>query len=270
MKIIVAILLVIVIIFISRWSWSYIENKMLYQPSKDYMQMPDDFDIEFEDIKVDELSAWFCPVKESEKLIIYCHGNGGNIGNTLGFVEIMNKKGYNVLVFDYSGYGKSNGIPSESILVENVYQILDYATQVKEFKTENIILYGHSLGGAVAIQAAAGYIDGPELGGLVVEGTFYSLIDRAKDSFKCLGWPCFSIDTKYRSYDYIKYIRCPFIIVHSTRDEIIQYNHAEKLLEAAQKQKKNVKLITIKGLHNAPIYTNEFFTEISDLFMADE
>ncbi len=268
-------IIIVLILILSKYAWSrsieFLQNKMIYQPSFEINSTPDLFGIPYYTIKPgNNITAWLTafPVNEKSKnkpkLIIYCHGNGGNIQNTLGFINIIKSQEptKQVLVFDYNGYGESdpNVKISEETLVKNTRTVIDYALMYLGYTPSDIIIYGHSLGGAVAIQAIAEHSNGPHFASLIVEGTFSSLLDRAKDSCSLLGWPCFSLTEQYKSIDYIKYIHCPLIIVHSLRDEIILYKHAEKLYATAHEENKNVKFITLQGgSHNSPIYSSEYF-----------
>lgn len=269
---IIIIFIIIILLYCASHGAEQLENKLLYQPTivdphKDYSTTPEDYEMDYEEVQINGLYGWLIKppdMNDKTKILLFCHGNGGNISNTLAFAELMVSHGYAVVTFDYSGYGRSTGKPSETTLVRDVSEMITALLHMK-YPASRIIVYGHSLGGAVAIQAVANHPMGHKLAGLVVEGTFYNLHERAQDSFKWMRYIRVPLCNKYTSNQAICHVRCPILVVHSQQDEVIKYEHAEKLYELLQNNFSKAYLISIKGSHNNPIYSAEFFKRIDIL-----
>lgn len=214
-----------------------------------------------------QLKGWhipYIPGQKAERVILYMHGNGGNIQNTLGFVKTMHDHGFDIFTFDYRGYGESEGVPSEKTIKEDGLNALHALVHTYDYAPEAIILYGHSLGGAVAIDVAARSKYGPKLAGLVTEGTFINLKERACDSSRWFRY--IKLHNKFPSHLAIQYVKCPTLLVHSRDDEIINYRHVEELGQHLNySDVPQFHIVNIRGKHNSPIYTEEFFLRLKDL-----
>jgi pimeloyl-ACP methyl ester carboxylesterase len=127
----------------------FLQNKLVFFPSKTLFVTPSDVGLDFSDIFLEtgdkiKINAWFIPAKNSSGTILFCHGNGGNISNCLDSVSLFNDLGYNVMIFDYRGYGKSEGTSSEKGSYLDANAAFEYLkkTGIPEKK---IILFGRSL-----------------------------------------------------------------------------------------------------------------------------
>lgn len=160
-------------------------------------------------------------ISEPAGIIIYFHGNAGSLagwGNVAGrFTEL----GYDLLIYDYRQFGKSTGQLSEKALFGDARFIYDQIK--KEYPEEKIILFGRSIGTAVAVYTAAGNKPGK----LILETPFYSLKDLAGNYYPWL--PTFLLKYPMRSDKYISDVKCPVIIIHGTNYEIVSYDSALKL-----------------------------------------
>lgn len=225
--------------------WRY-QNSLIFFPSADIRGTPTQPYKEVELITEDgvHISAWkIPPVKEGKLWVLFCHGNGGNVSDRLGIISLLHDMGVGVMVFDYRSYGHSSGeIRTERDLVTDAQAcLLDLERTVP---ADHIVLYGESLGGGVACQLALTQ----KFAGLILQSTFTSLTARATDSYPFLP---VSLLCRYRfdNLDAVSKIDCPKLIMHSPGDEVTDYKHGRKLLEAA---KAPTEWGELKGSHNDP------------------
>jgi fermentation-respiration switch protein FrsA (DUF1100 family) len=227
----------------------YYEHSKVYRPGDSFVTFPSDYGIEFEDVKFSSqdrvlLNGWF--IKGiSRRVVLFCHGNFGNISLRMDIIKEMHSLGYNIFIFDYKGFGRSNGIPSEEGLYNDVLGAYNYLKE-RGYKNTDIILFGRSLGGVVAIFLASLIKD---FRGLIVDSSFSSLQDLSYDLFG-FKFPRFIISNKFESTKRIKDIKIPKLIIHSENDNFIPFHHGKNLFDMADEPKKFLK---IKGFHNSCI-----------------
>jgi len=219
---------------------------MVFYPYRDLVETPAAWGLEYEDIYIDtrdgvRLHGWYIPREEAEEVVLFLHGNGGNISHRGASIDIFNRIGLNVLIIDYRGYGKSEGSPSEEGLYEDARSAWRYLIE-RGFKREQIILFGRSIGAAVATKLAVE--TGPEK--LILESSFSSARDMA-DRVLPLISRVVMMRYPFNSMERIKDINARLLMLHSPDDEIIPYRLGEKLYRAANEPKQFVKL---KGDHN--------------------
>ena len=235
----------------------YLERHTIYQPSRTIDNNPGDVGLNYEDIYFDtsddvKLHGWLIPAENAKLSLIFCHGNGGNISHRLDKILFFNKLGVNQFIFDYRGYGLSQGSPSEEGLyrdIEAAYKFIksqEFINQNKQ-KNQKIIVYGASLGGAVAVNLASKQL----VDGLILESTFASAVDMAQIFYPFI--PSFLINSKFDTIKKISGINIPKLIMHSETDEIIPVSQSIKLFEAASAPKQFLK---IKGGHNDAFFVS--------------
>jgi len=241
-----------------------IEKNNLYFPSSDFQGDPGDIGLEFEDVylKTDDgvlIHGWFVPNKNSRHALLHCHGNAGNISHRLDDIQRFHKMGLNVLLFDYRGYGKSQGSPSEKGTYLDAEAAYRYLTEKKGFKEKEIVIHGQSLGGAVAIELCLK----TRPAGLICESTFTSTEAVAQEIYPFLPikW---LITMKYDSLAKIGKIEIPKLFLHSEGDEIIKYHHGQKLFEAAAEPKE---FFVMQGGHNEGFYVTKGYVEAIQQFV---
>lgn len=234
------------------------QSNMVFMPSKDILETPKSIGLKFEDIQLTtkdniNLSAWFVPAQDNNSIgqgvILFCHGNGGNISNRLSYLPIFKDLGFATFLFDYRGYGKSEGQPSEVGTYQDVEAVWQYLTQERKIPSQRIIIYGESLGGAIAsyiAQTTATKNPQNSPAGLILASTFTSISDRAAELYPFLPIRLLS-KFSYNSIERLPKIKIPMLIIHSTDDEIIPFHHGEKNFQVANIPKKLVKL---RGDHN--------------------
>jgi fermentation-respiration switch protein FrsA (DUF1100 family) len=223
------------------------QDGMFYFPEKDIWQTPKDISLGYEEIYFTTkdkitISGWYIPAENEKGVILFCHGNAGNISHRLDSIKIFNSLNLSVLIFDYRGYGKSEGKPSESGTYLDAEAAWDYLVDVKQKSPEKIILFGRSLGGAVAAEIALR----KNPAGLIIESSFTSVPDIGKKFYPLLPIKLIS-KFRYSTIDKIGLIKCPKLIIHSPEDEIIPFEHGKHLYEKASSPKE---FLEIKGGHN--------------------
>lgn len=244
----------------------YVEKSNIYFPMKEITATPELAGLSYEEVYFDtssgeRLNGWFIPADKAKFTILFCHGNAGNISHRIDKAAMFYDLGINMLVFDYRGYGKSSGSPSESGLYEDAGAAYRYLTERRKIPKDTIVLYGESLGGAVAIDLA----QKTAVQGLITEETFTSIPDMSRLVYPFI--PSFVISTKFDSTDKIKKVRCSKLIIHSIDDEITPFYMGEKLFAEAPPPKK---LLKIRGTHNtAFLDSREQFTKGIKSFLED-
>ena len=217
----------------------YFENSLIYFPPRYPQGFPsaDLSPLHVEDVWLTtrdnvRLNAWYLPSPGSGKVLLVFHGNAENIGHGLGRAIFYSRLGVNVLAVDYRGYGRSEGSPNEAGVYRDADAAYDYLVQVRHVRPKNIIVYGHSLGGAVAIDLASRR----ECGGLIVESSFTSIRDMARRTFRI---PLFEYIPKSRfdSLAKIQQVQAPILIVHGTSDETVPFAMGQRLFTAAPEPK---------------------------------
>ena len=225
---------------------------MIFFPYKDIVNTPDEINLKYEEVFIaiennQNLHGWFVEptdpeIRLSDKVILFCHGNAGNISRRLTTLDFLTSMGLKVLIFDYPTYGKSEGELSESGVIRSAELYYNWLINEKKYKPENIVIFGRSLGGAVGIDLATKV----PCRGLIVESSFTSVADIGNKIF-----PIFPIKLllkyEFDSASKIKDVNCPLLITHSPDDDIIPYQMGLKLYENAVEPKKFLK---ISGLHN--------------------
>ena len=184
------------------------------------------------------LNGWFIPNKEATFTIIFCHGNAGNISHRIDKISILYNLGVNIFIFDYRGYGKSQGKPSESGFYKDAKSAYKYLVEERKISAEDIILYGESIGSCVAINLAGEV----KVRALITEEAFTSIKDMAKIAYPFL--PHFIFSSRFNSIPKLRDIDCQKLIIHSLDDEIVPFYLGEKLFNKASPPKK---FLNIRG-----------------------
>ncbi len=214
----------------------YVENNLVFYPSSDMEFIPKDIGLSYEDIYFEaqdgvSLNGWLIKAPKAKGTLIFCHGNAGNISNRLEKIKTFYELGVNVFIFDYRGYGKSEGKPSEKGLYADAHGAYAYLLSRKDIDLKYIFAYGCSLGGAVAIDLAAKQ----RLFCLIVDSSFSSARDMAKIILPIA--PSFLIKMKFDSVAKVKVIKIPKLFLHRKEDEVIPYRLGQKLFGEASDPK---------------------------------
>ena len=181
------------------------------------------------------LHGWYCTPRRaaadaqprSRMTLLWFHGNAGNITSRFGMIEKLVELPAEVFIVDYRGYGRSEGSPSEQGLYLDARAAWDHLTGARGIPSKNIVVFGDSLGGAVAIDLATNV----EPAGLVVQSSFTSIRDMAAEVMPFV--PGFILRTKMDSLSKIKNVRAPKLFIHSPADEMVPYRFGRALFDAA-------------------------------------
>lgn len=178
------------------------------------------------------LHGWWVPHRRARGTVLYCHGNTGSIAGRIGIFKYLRNLRVNLFAFDYRGYGRSRGAPSEKGLYIDARSAFDHLVETIGKSPDEILLFGHSLGGAVAIDCA---LDRP-MAGLVVQSSFTHIRDAAKSMFPTV--PIHLAATRqFRSIDKVGDLTMPKLFIHGSADETVPLALGESLFEAAAEPK---------------------------------
>jgi len=223
------------------------QPKFLYSPVREVLYTPDELELDFEDVVFRsgdglQLNGWYVPAQNSEFTVLFCHGNGGNMMHRLDSMNIFHELGLNCLIFDYRGYGGSEGKPSEQGTYLDAGAAYKWLVEEKNTPPEKIIVFGRSLGGSIAAKLASQV----KAGALVVESTFTSYADIGKKFYPYMPVRWFA-RFAYRTIDFIRNVNCPVMLIYSRNDEVVPFEFGQELCEAANEPKEFVEIF---GSHN--------------------
>ncbi len=214
--------------------WFYFQQPgMVFYPYSELKSTPADWGLEYEDVQLttsdnNAVHGWYLPAKNSNQVVLFFHGNAGNISHRGDSLEIFHRLGLNVLIIDYRGYGNSQGEESEQGFYLDAKAAWQYLTEQRGYKAEDIIIFGRSMGGAVATHLASQV----QPGALILESTFSSVKDMA-----AMVMPVIS-KLVYLRYDFdtenkISQVKSPLLVLHSPGDEVVPYPLGVKVYNAA-------------------------------------
>ncbi|HYD17994.1 MAG TPA: alpha/beta hydrolase [Patescibacteria group bacterium] len=200
--------------------------------------------------------AWYAPPADTTgKVIVYFHGNGGNISHRLPRAAIYLKRGYGVMLCEYRGYGGNRGKPTEKGLYDDARACVRYLAD-QGISTAQLILYGESIGSGVAVEMAREF-QPPRL---VLEAPFSSAADVAKIAYPFLPVDMLMQD-RFDSIDKIKDVKSALLIVHGTVDGIVPYRLGQKLFEAANHPKE---FVSVEGAGHSDLYDYKIGEKVLD------
>lgn len=228
-------------------------NQLFYFPTRDEPSTPKAWGLKFENIKFEsadgtQLHGWFIPAK-SKKVrgtVVFSHGNSGSLGYHLGFIVWMAEAGFNVMMYDYRGFGKSGGVPDRRGMIDDVKAAFAYTSGRPDVDPDRLISFGHSLGGAKSI-TAIGEAPVKGLRAIIIDGAFSSYQGMARFVGGQLGASLVSDELAPKDF-VAKVAPVPFLVVHGTADEVVPIAQGRELFEAAGEPKT---LFEIKGGRHA-------------------
>jgi hypothetical protein len=200
--------------------------------------------------KTSYIHGWWIPAPAPEAPVwLFLHGNGSTIGDEVKRPFWLHSLGFSTLMIDYRGYGRSPGkFPTESSVYEDVEAAWNYLTQDRKIPPEQIFVYGHSLGGAIAINLG---LQHPELGGLAVEGSFTSMRAMVGHLYRHFG--VFPVDLilnqRFDSLNKVRSLSMPVLFIHGTADRLIPAHMSQALFDATP-EPKQLLLVPEAGHHN--------------------
>jgi fermentation-respiration switch protein FrsA (DUF1100 family) len=249
--------------------WSLVlalEWTHVFRPLRKLPAEPSDVGLDFEEVEFTSedgkrLHGWWVPAAGATATVLFCHGNGGNIGSRVDTLRILHEFGVNVFAFDYRGYGRSRGIPSEHGTRKDALAAYEVVrARYHDTEAPPVIVYGRSLGGAIAMQLAS---EQPTLG-VVVESAFSSMLDMAAHLYPFVPYRWlgrYRFDTARAAAS----VLAPKLIAHSTEDELIPITMSEGIFAAAAEPKQYYEL---RGGHSeAGWVSNPAYHEVLETFI---
>jgi len=217
-------------------------NQLFYFPTRDEPSTPATWGLEYEpiDFKSDDgtpLYGWFIPAKDQKPkaTVVFSHGNAGSISYHIGFCAWFAEAGYNVIMYDYRGFGKSGGTVDRRGMIDDVKAAFSYAFKRHDIDPGRIISYGHSLGGAQSV-TALGESPVKGLRAIIIDGAFASYQAMARVIGGQLGASLVTDELAPKNF-VEKLAPVPFLVVHGTRDEIVPVSQGLQLYESAGQPK---------------------------------
>ena len=222
-------------------------------PGREVQATPENIGLSFEEIFLTtednvRLHGWFIPAQSSSRVVLFFHGNAGNISHRLDTIRLFHSMGLGTMIIDYRGYGRSQGKISEQGTYYDAEAVWRYLTDERKIPAKNIVIFGRSLGGSIAAYLASR----KPAGALIVESAFISVPDMAAKIY-----PIFPVRVlsryEYSTEKYVKAVSCPVLIVHSRDDDIIPFEHGQQLFASSNKPKS---FLEIRGGHNEGFFVN--------------
>ncbi len=210
-----------------------VESFFIYFPQSSFDFSPEEFRLQYREAFFntadgERLHGWFFPGQKDSPVILHFHGNAGNISHRLDLVQPFLRKGLSLFLFDYRGFGKSEGRPSEKGLYLDGTAAYDYLAQKEGILPGNIVLHGHSIGAAVAVEVALK----KSVRSVILESAFTSTKDMAK------AIPLFFLlspflPASYNNLEKVARLRVPKLVIHGEGDDIVPFSMGQKLFKAA-------------------------------------
>lgn len=246
------------------------QSKLIFLPSSDLLVTPIEAALQAEDVWIEtsddeRLHGWFFPNDSTEYIVVLSHGNAGNISNRIDIAKFLQEAGVSVLIYDYRGYGQSSGKPSEEGLYRDIEAVVTFLKMDKGYSEQQMIMYGRSMGGAVASFAATRF----NVGGLVLDSAFKNVKAMVSDLYPFV--PSFLASYEFPTEQHVQQLSdIPVMIMHSPTDTIVDISHGKALFGAAKDPKTFVEL---RGGHNDNFHAsvdiyNQYWKEF--LLMIDE
>lgn len=211
------------------------ERRLIYVPFRALELQPAVFGLRHEEtflVAEDgvRLHAWLLPLEGATRTVLVCNGNAGNMSYRLDrAVEMQRRLGVSVLLFDYRGYGRSEGSPDEQGTYRDARAAYQYLVETRRVSAKDLVLFGESLGAAIAVQVA---LERPA-GALIIESAFTSIPDMARSAYPFLPPVGPLIRTRYETLGKVPKLALPLLVLHGERDEIVPLAQGRRLFEAA-------------------------------------
>ncbi len=231
----------------------FYQGRVVFISTREMVIRPEDLGMSCEDVYIEvipeqRINVWFIPADTGRAragvapTVLFCHGNAGNISHRVSSLQFFHGLGVNTVLFDYRGYGRSDGDPSEVNSYADAQAVYRWLVETKKIDPGQIYVFGRSLGGAVALDLAARV----KCAGVVVESSFTSAPEMGQRMFPYLP---IKLLARYRfdNLSKIRRINCPVLVTHSPDDQLIPYEMGRELYEAAGQPKE---FIALSGDHN--------------------
>jgi len=230
-----------------------LQNRFIYHPDSNIRRTPADAGLQYEEVSITTddgvtLSGWFIPHERARAVMLYFHGNAGNLSDRVDFLAMLHTLEISIFGIDFRGYGESGGEPTPRGTFRDAEAAWEYLVNQRNVSTEDIVIYGRSLGGAIASWLAAQHT--PKA--LILGSTFTSAADMARQMFPFIPVKLL-MNIPYNSLKYISMVRCPVLISHSIQDDVVPFHHGEELYATANEPKNFLELY---GPHNNVVFAS--------------
>jgi pimeloyl-ACP methyl ester carboxylesterase len=248
-----------------------LQTRFIFQPTATIQKTPDAFNIPYEEVwlpvqarstKIEKLHGWWLPAANQQSLgtLLYLHGRGFNIGANINQSYRFRELGFSVLLVDYRGYGRSQGsFPSEQQVYKDAEIAYNYLVKQRQLLPDRIFLYGHSMGGAVAVELA---IKHPEAAGLIVQSSFTSMLDMVERNSLMKLFPVRLLLTqRFDSIAKVKSLRIPVLFAHGISDPFIPAAMSKNLYAAAPETKQILLVPNAKHNNGDAFFNNSEYRQ---------
>ncbi len=225
------------------------QSRMVFYPEtgREIVATPAQLGLRYEDVQLRasdgiSLYGWFIPATAPRGTVLFLHGNAGNISHRLDSVQMFHRLGYTTLIFDYRGYGNSAGTPTEQGTYRDAEAAWRYLEEQKHISGCRIVLFGESMGGAIAAWLAVRH----KPAALVIASAFTSVPDLGQRLYPYLPVKWLA-RIRYDTRDSLRAVTAPVFIAHSPQDEIVPYEQGGELFAAANPPKQ---FLELAGGHN--------------------
>ena len=236
-----------------------LQRSFILHPKKLDKKYEYSFDFRFDELNfpieegdINAIHAYANSVGNSDKAVLYFHGNADNLKRWGRVSSDFTERGYDVIMMDYRGFGKSDGKATESNMYSDAEKMYEYA--LEKYAPEDIIVYGRSIGSGVATQL----VSQKKVKALFLETPFYSLEDVVRNKYPFVLL-LFNLEFQFPNFSNIDSIDIPIHIFHGTNDKVVPYESAEKLKSYL---KESDTFITIDGAGHKNIPTFEVYQEV--------
>lgn len=218
----------------------FLQRYLVFVPSEN-QSSPQDIGLAMEEVKLTTsdntaIVAWYAEGQENMPTILYFHGNAGYIGGRKEQYQAFIDKGLGVLALSYRGYGKSEGEPTEDGIYNDARAAVNYMVQEKNIPSEQIILFGESLGTGVAVQMATEY----EVGAVVLQAPYTSIAKVGAERYFYILGAEYMVWDKFDSVSKLQAVDEPLLVIHSEDDTVVPIHHGRELLSAAVEPKHGI------------------------------
>jgi len=227
----------------------FTQARMVFYPEtgREIIATPAQLGLPYDDLQLKtsdgiSLHGWFIPAPRPHGTVLFLHGNAGNISHRLDSVQMFHHLGYSTLIFDYRGYGNSGGTPSEQGTYRDAEAAWRSLAEQRHEPACRIVLFGESMGGAVAAQLATHQ----KPAALVIASGFTSVPDLGQQIYPYLPVRWLA-RIRYDTREYLRSVTAPVLIAHSPQDEIVPYEQGRALFAAANPPKR---FLVLAGGHN--------------------
>ena len=269
-KVLASVLLLVVPAYLACGALLWLlQGRLIFEPVRRLAVQASDLPFPAKDVAIpvggQTLHAWWMPAQRtSPKVVLYFHGNDGNVSTSIAETALLRELGPSLLVVDYRGYGTSDGaFPSEDTMYEDAEAALGFVVHRLGEKPRDVYLYGQSLGAAVAIELAVRH---PEVGGLVVENGFTSIYEMARLNPLYAIYPVgLVLNQRFDSIDKVSRLRMPVLYIHGTRDRIVPFAMGDALFEHSGGKKRFIAVPGGEHMDNARVAPRLLKQAISEL-----